>query len=252
MIQGLYAAASGMIALESRQDVISNNIANVSTTGYKRQEPVQLGFYQVFSETLRRPFLLNQEPGPGGGVKMLETFPNLTGGMLQPTDNPMHMALQGPGYFVVATDAGERYTRAGAFVVDADGHLATADGHKVQRAEGGPVDVRGGRVNVDREGNVTVNGVPAGRLQLAEFETPTRLERDGDSLYRASEEVLGQRRDAEETAVEHQHLELSNVNLPHELSSMILGMRAYEANQRVIQAIDDTMGRLIDQVGFPT
>jgi len=251
MIQGLYAAASGMIALESRQDAISNNIANVSTTGFKRQEPVHLGFYQVLSDNLRRPFRFNQEAGPGGGVKMVETFPNLAPGVLQPTDNPLHVALQGPGYFVVETPRGERYTRAGAFAIDTEGHLATADGFKVQRSEGGPIDVRGGRMNVDREGNVTVNGVPAGSLQLVEFATPSRLERDGDSLYRASEEVAEGRQGADNTAVEHQHLEMSNVNLPQELTSMILGMRAYEANQKVIQTIDDSMGRLIDQVGFP-
>lgn len=251
MIQGLYAAASGMIALEARQDAIANNIANVSTTGFKRQEPVQLGFYQVLSDTLKQPSHFKREAAPGGGVKLVETYPNLASGVLQPTDNPMHMALQGPGYFVVNTEQGERFTRAGDFGIDAEGHLATQNGHKVERVGGGPIDVRGGRVIIDETGNVTVNGVPAGQLQVVEFESPTRLERAGDNLYLANEEVGEGRRAAEETLVKHQHLEMSNVNLPKELSSMLLGMRAYEANQRVIQTLDDSVSRLIDQVGFP-
>jgi len=251
MIQGLYAAASGMLAVEARQDTIANNIANASTVGYRREAPVQLGFYQVFSEILRRPVHFNLEPAPAGGVKLVETFTNALEGILQTTDNPLHMALRGPGYFAVDTPNGERYTRAGDFTVDADGPLATRDGYKVASTTGTPIDARGGVMNVDREGRVRIDGVAAGQIRIIEFETPERLLREGDNLYRASEEVLQRSAVATGTTVEHKQLELSNTSLPLEMTQLMLGLRAYEANQRVIQAIDGTVERLINQVGMP-
>jgi len=251
MIQGLYTAAAGMVAVEARQSAIANNIANASTPGFKRQEPVQLGFYEVFSQNLRRPFLFTTDPAPAGGVKIVETFTNTAAGALRNTENPLHVALQGPGYFAIDTPNGERYTRDGAFTIDADGHLATKDGSKVQSISGQPIDVSGGTVNIARNGSVTVEGSAAGQIRVIEFEEPTRLLRQGDNLYAASEEVLRRSANAADTTLEQKNLEMSNVNLPQEMTAMMLGLRAYEANSRVIQALDSTIGRLIDQVAMP-
>lgn len=252
MIQGMYTAASGMLAVESRQDTIANNIANASTIGFRREAPVQLGFYQVFSETLQTPIHYNLEPAPAGGVKIVETYTKQDGGAFQNTENPLNVALRGPGYFVLDTPQGERYSRSGDFTIDIDGELATRNGNKVQSVSGQPIDVRGGEVNIDREGRVSVEGVPAGQIRLIEFASPERLNREGDSLYKASEEVLRQSAVAANTTMEQSTLEMSNVNLPAEMVQMMLGMRAYEANQRVIQGLDDTIGRLIEQVGMPS
>ncbi len=251
MIQGLYTAASGMIAVEGRQDIIANNIANTGTPGFKRQEPVQLGFYQIFNEQLRHPFHYNRQAAPAGGVKIVETFPQLASGTLRPTGNTLDLGLRGPGFMVVDTPGGERFTRSGEFTVDVDGHLATRDGYKVQSVAGAPIDVRGGAVVVAQGGGVTVDGVPAGQVRMVEFTAPERLERQGDSLYRASEAVRAQMTDASGTTIEQGQIEMSNVNVTLEMSKMMLGLRAYEANQRVIQTIDSTVGRMIDQVGMP-
>lgn len=252
MINGLYTAATGMMAVEARHDVIANNIANAATTGYKRQSPVQLGFYEVFSNTLRQASYFNQDTAPGGGVKFLETYPKLGVGMFRDTDNPLHMALQGPGYFTVETPEGERFTRSGEFGIDTDGHLATTDGFKVQSVNGGPINARGNRFNVGTDGAVTVDDAPAGQLRIVEFGTPERLERQGNNLFRASQDLLSSMSAASETQVAHGNLELSNVNLPEEMTAMMLGMRAYEANQRVIEAFDSTVQRVIEQVGMPS
>lgn len=250
MIQGLYTAAGGMLAVEDRQFSIANNIANAATTGYKRQSPVQLGFYEVFSAKMKRPFHFDAEAAPAGGVKVVETFPDLSGGVLRSTENPLHVALQGPGYFTVDTQNGPRYTRAGDFTTDHMGNLATQEGYPVQSLSGQPISVQGGTVNIDREGRVAVDGAPAGQIRVVEFEAPHRLIREGDSLYAASDQVA-QGMAAANTTVEHKQLEMSNVNLPREMTMMLLGLRAYEANQRVIQAFDSTMGRLIESVGMP-
>ncbi len=251
MIQGLYAAANGMMAVEARQDAIANNIANASTTGFKSVAPVELGFYQTLSQKLRKPFHYEINPAPAGGVKVVETYTKLDAGVVRQSDNPLHLALQGTGYFAVDTARGERYTRAGDFTIDEQGRLCTAEGYAVQSTGGQPLDVRGGKVNVDRDGRVTVDGVESGRLRIVEFENPERLQREGDNLYAASEEVRQKSAEAANTSVEQNYLEMSNVNLPHEMIVMMLGLRAYEANQKAIEAMDSTMGRLIEQVGMP-
>ncbi|MBI1319543.1 MAG: flagellar basal-body rod protein FlgF [Candidatus Hydrogenedens sp.] len=252
MIQGLYTAAGGMLAVEKRQEAIANNIANAATPGYKRAQPVQLGFYQVFQTAMRRPAWHRADTAPSGGVKLVDTYPSLQSGILQDTGNDMNLALQGPGFFVVDTPAGERYTRAGSFTIDPDGHLATGDGFKVQSASGQPLAIGSGSFNVGEDGTITVDGEPAGRIRMVEFAQPYRLQHEGGNLLRASQEVEQQRAESADTRLVQGRLEMSNVSLPQEMGGMMLGLRAYEANQRVITTIDETMGRLIDQVGMPT
>lgn len=249
MIKGIYSAASGMTALETRQATIANNIANASTPGFKSSHPVQLGFYDVFMRSPHNPFHYNVEAAPGGGVKIVETHPDLAAGPLRVTDNPLDVALIGPGYLAVETAQGERFTRHGGLGIDVDGHLATQEGHKVLSDTGAPLDVRGGVVNIASDGEVRVDGVPSGRLRIVEFEAPHRLQRQGAGLYAASEELAAT--PAAVTQVEQHALEMSNVNIASEMMRMIQGTRAYEANQRVIVTFDDTLGKLIDQVGMP-
>jgi flagellar basal-body rod protein FlgF len=252
MIQGLYTAANGMFAVEAKQAAIANNIANTSTPGYKRAEPILSGFYTEFSAQLRQPFHFDISPAPGGGVRVGETFADLAEGPLTETDNPLAMALQGPGFFVVNTPGGERYTRSGAFTIDPQGQLATQDGYKVQGVGGTPIDVRNGKVEVGTDGTIRVDSVAAGQLRLLQFPSTRALKRDGGNLFSASPAEVQKATPPTNTFVQNKALESSNVNLPQEITSMMLGMRAYEANQKVVQAIDSTMGRLIDQVGFPS
>jgi flagellar basal-body rod protein FlgF len=251
MIQGLYAAATGMMSVQARQETIANNIANASTTGYRRHQPVALGFYQHFASAMRRPAHFSIRSAPGGGVKVVETFADSAAGALRTTDDPMKMALQGPGFFVVNTSQGERFTRAGNFSIGLQGNLVTSEGHEVMGMNGQTIDVAGGVLNVAEDGSVTVYGTPAGQLLIIEFQNPERLLREGDNLYRATDEVLQQSANAADTVVLHKKIELSIVQISGELTRMMLGLRAYEANQRVIQALDSTMSRLIDQVGMP-
>lgn len=248
MISGLYTAASGMIAVEQRQDIIANNLANAATPGYKRLQPVQLGFYEVLSPKMINPFHFNREAAPAGGVKGVESFSNLAPGSLRITEDPLSLAVTGPGYIVINTPQGERYTRDGHFTMDAQGELATAEGYKVLSVAGSPIDVNGSEITVSQDGSVLVDGAVSGQIQVVEFQDPTRLEREGDNLFKASEAVAQQSGAAADTALVQGALELSNVQLPVEMTSMMLGLRAYEANQKVIQAIDGATSRLIDQV----
>lgn len=252
MIQGLYTAASGMYAVESKQSAIANNIANASTPGYKRAEPILSGFYTMFQQSMRQPFHFDIETAPGGGVRVGETVPDLSGGGVTEVGDPLSMALIGPGMFVVNTPAGERYTRSGAFSINQQGMLATQEGDPIQAVGGGTIDARNGKVEVSSDGTVRVDGIPAGQLRLVEFDSTRLLRREGGNLFAIpTGQNTTQPAPATKTTVQGGALESSNVNLPKEMSQMMLGLRAYEANQKVIQAIDSTMGRLIDQVGFP-
>ena len=239
------------MANEDRQAVIANNIANASTIGFRRQQPVQEGFYDVFVQKLSRPMRFDLEGAPGGGVKVVETFTDTAAGAVASTDNPLNVALTGPGFLAVDTPQGERFTRAGHFTVDLDGQLATPDGFKVQGAGGASIDARGGDLLIANDGTVRVDGATTGQLRLVEFEDPHMLGREGGSLYRASEAALRRSTEAENTTVVNKALEMSNVNLPQEMINMILGLRVYAANQKVINAMDETMTRLIEQVGMP-
>ncbi|MBX7256795.1 MAG: flagellar hook-basal body protein [Candidatus Hydrogenedentes bacterium] len=251
MIQGLYAAATGMMALEERHNVIANNIANSATVGFKRQNPISQGFKELFLGETATAAQLNSKRGPGGGLKTLATFTDLQSGPIFTTDDPLNVALSGPGFIGVETPGGERYTRNGSFIVDVDGQLATQDGYKIQSAGGGAIDVGEGKVRIDDTGAVTVDGQLVGEIRIVEFQEPRLLEQEGGSLFFASEPVAAQATAATETRLIAGSLEASNVQAPVEMAEMMLGLRAYEANQRVITAVDETAGRLINDVGSP-
>ncbi len=251
MISGLYSAATGMMAIEARQAVTSNNIANASTPGFRKQHALQKGFYGVLLDRLSNPLRLDARTGPGGGLQIIETFTDPTGGTITTTGDPLNVALHGPGFVAVDTPQGERFTRNGAFSVGPEGQLITAEGHVVQSQGGGAITVDGASVEIDGEGNVFVDRVQQGQIRLIEFEDPHMLSREGHNLYAASEEALLRSAAAEETRIAPGALEMSNVNLPHEMVQLTIAMRAYTANQKVINAADETMSRLISDVGSP-
>jgi flagellar basal-body rod protein FlgF len=250
VIPGLYSAASGLMSLEARQDVIANNIANAATPGFKRQNPIVIGFDEIFSQRLVSPTLFDLEKAPGGGLKPLQTYTDLSPGVTTTTGNPLNVALSGPGYLSVMTPNGERFTRDGTFKLNAQGDLVTAQGHRISGRGGGPINVSGGEAAISERGEVTVDGVLVGQLEIIEFNEPRGLQREGENLYAAPDEVLNGAVPAAETTLIPGALELSNVKMPVEMMQMMLGLRAYAANQQVIDSTNQSMSRLIDQVGM--
>ena len=192
MIQGMYAAANGMMAVEDRQAVIANNIANASTPGFKRQLAVQKGFYQSFFGNPLSVRQFDLEVAPGGGLKTIETFSNYANGIASPTGNPLDVALIGPGFMRVETPDGERFTRSGRLSVGDGEQLVTLGGYNVLDIEGLPIDVSGGSVKIDGVGNVSVNDEFRAQMSLIEFADPHALQRVGYTLYLASQEALDQ------------------------------------------------------------
>ena len=248
MIQGMYMAANGMIAVEDRQAVIANNIANASTHGFKRQLAVQKGFYGAFMGSKIPPTNI----APGGGVNLTETFSNFSGGALIKTGGALDIALQGDGFFKVQQGDFNLFTRNGQFSVNSAGFLSTPDGNIVLDTGDNPIDVSGGIIAIDQTGGIKVNGEVRAQLAIIKFDDPHALKRLGDNIFQASEDALENAAQAIDPLVVSHSLETSNVEVPTEMINMMMALRAYGANQKVITSIDETLSRMIDQVGGPS
>ncbi|GAB4349025.1 MAG: flagellar basal-body rod protein FlgF [Candidatus Abyssubacteria bacterium] len=248
MLKGIYAAASGMITQRERLDAVANNVANVSTVGFKRTIPVSRGFYQVFAREITRfPAQRGSAEIPGGGAALDATALDFSPGAIIESGNPFDVALDGSGFFVVLTPAGERYTRAGNFTLDAEGRLVTQNGHPVMGREG-PIVARGEDVRISSDGQVMVNGAPVEQLLVVDFPRPHRLTEYGENYYAAPAEVRQTRTVVEQVQLRVGALERSNVNPIVELINLMDAARSYESQQRVIQAFDQSLDAAVNEI----
>jgi flagellar basal-body rod protein FlgG len=269
-----------MRAQQWRLDAVANNLANVDTDGYKKD----IAAHRAFPELLMRrmsddgvyphPFGSGDEAPVigrlGTGVELNELFTDFQQGAMKETGSDFDLALDGAGFFSVATPWGERYTRNGSFHLGKEGFLETKEGYPVL-GENGPIRVKANNFQVDKEGRVWINAEYADdpavlvsrenntweetalldTLRIVEFDIPRYLQKQGSSLYRSTE-VSGEARLMSETArprVVQGFTEASNVDPVLAMVEMIEVNRAYEANQKVIQNSDSMLGVLINQTG---
>ncbi len=257
MIRSLWIAKTGLDAQQTQMDVISNNLANVSTSGFKRARAV---FEDLLYQTVRQPGAQSSEQTQlpsglqiGTGVKPVATERIFTQGNLQQTGNSKDVAIQGNGFFqVLMPDGSTSYTRDGSFQSDANGQMVTASGYAVQPAITIPADTqsltiaRDGTVSVVQAGSVTP--VTIGTLQLATFINPAGLQSLGENLYgetSASGTPSSNTPGSNGAGLLNQgYVETSNVNVVEELVNMIQTQRAYEINSKAIQTSDEMLQRL--------
>jgi len=240
LIRGIYIAASGMLAESVRQDIIANNLANATTTGFKRSDVVVEQFGEMLLSNLG-------EPGTPP-VGSLSTGSQVNGvrvvdgqGKLRATDNPLDLALAGNGHFAIATPEGVRYTRDGSFALDAAGRLVTKDGSAVL-GEGGPITLGPGEVKIAADGAVTQGGQTKGRLRITVL-APDSIRKEGDS------HVNGTPQGGADVQVRQGFLEASTVNVVGEMVELIRVMRSFEANQRAARAHDEALQQSVTRVG---
>jgi flagellar basal-body rod protein FlgG len=239
MERGLYIAASGMLAEQVRQDQIANDLANASTPGYKADRAAQGAFNELL--------LHNSSNGAGVGSLALDTGivelrTDLSQGPLSQTGNPLDLALSGEGFFAVRTPQGVRYTRDGQFTTDARGELTTITGFTVRGTTGKPIIVGDpSSVTVAPDGTVTSGDRTAGRIAVVSLAGAVK---QGDTLFsgRPGARPPG-------TQVVQGAIEASGVEPARAMVDMIVSLRAYEASQRVLHAIDDTLGEATSRVG---
>jgi flagellar basal-body rod protein FlgG len=257
-MRSLDIAGTGMQAQQTNVEVISNNIANMTTTGFKRR---RAEFQDLIYQNLRRVGANSSDTGtlvPSGaqvglGVKTAAIYRINAQGNLQQTANTLDMAIQGNGYFQVTLPAGETaYTRDGTFALAADGTIVTADGYTVQPGLQIPAAATGVTINTAGQVQVTLQGQTApqtiGQLQLAVFPNETGLEAQGDNLFlqtsASGNPVTGNPATTGFGSVMQGFVETSNVNIVSEITDLITAQRAYEMNSRVITASDEMMSTL--------
>jgi flagellar basal-body rod protein FlgG len=257
MIRSLWTAKTGLDAQQTHLDVISNNLANVSTNGFKRQRAI---FEDLLYQTMRQPGAQSTQQTQvasgltiGVGVRTVATEHIHTQGSLQRTENSLDMAINGQGYFQIQMPDGTlAYSRSGSFQRDSTGQIVTPSGYTLSPAITIPADAlsitisRDGIVSVLQSGNTTPTQV--GNIQLATFVNPGGLQSAGENLFietASSGTPTPNTPGSNGSGLINQGMvETSNVNVAEELVNMIQTQRAYELNSRVVQTSDSMLGRL--------
>ncbi|MBX3507580.1 flagellar basal-body rod protein FlgG [Parvibaculum sp.] len=254
-MQSLSIAATGMMAQQLNVEVISNNIANMSTSGFKRQ---RAEFQDLLYQNLRRVGTNSSDAGtivPAGvqvglGVKTAAVNRIMTQGNLDNTENKLDIAIQGRGYFRVELPSGEdAYTRAGSFQISADGQLVTADGYTLAPGINIPPEAIDVTISRDGQVQVTLQGETAsqvvGQIELATFANDAGLDPLGNNLFTettaSGAPTIGTPANDGVGSVLQGFLETSNVNAVSEITTLITAQRAYEMNAKVITASDEMM-----------
>ena len=257
MIRSLWISKTGLDAQQTNMDVVANNLANVSTNGFKRARAI---FEDLLYQTIRQPGAQSSQQTQlpsglqlGTGVRPVATERVFTQGNLQQTGNSLDVAINGGGFFQIQLpDGTTAYTRDGSFHVNAQGQVVTSSGYQVQPAITIPNNAlsvtiaRDGVVSVTRAGTATPTQV--GTLQLASFINPPGLQSMGENLYletAASGTPSANTPGTNGLGVLNQgYVETSNVNVVEELVNMIQTQRAYEINSKSIQASDQMLQKL--------
>ncbi|WP_027363310.1 flagellar basal-body rod protein FlgF [Desulfotruncus alcoholivorax] len=255
MIRGIYSTAAGMNLQMLRLDTTSNNLANISVPGYKKDKVLAVPFPSLIQLSTRQDGPL---PGMSGrsvlgesnqGVAVQQVVKDFTAGTIRETGTPTDFALKGDGFFTVVDPNDESkiyYTRNGNFKLDQEGYLVTGEGYRVM-GEGGPIQINSiDKMSVDELGAITENGQVIDNFSIATFSDRSKLDRVGGNLYQAND--IEPAIDVNPGLVQRS-LESANVDPVQETVDMVTAARAYETGQKIIQAQDSMLGMAISKVG---
>ncbi|MCC6933926.1 MAG: flagellar hook-basal body protein [Deltaproteobacteria bacterium] len=245
MDRGLYnATAAGLIA-DRQMSIVSNNLANVNTAGFKGQRisNKQQEFTDTLASTIANaPARAQSDQEQTPGVVDTITVTDFAPGPISNTGNPLHAALRDPnGFFVVQTPQGEAYTRAGSFTLNGEGKLVTSDGLPVL-GDGGEILLPQGKAEITNNGVVTVNGATISKLRVVEFDDLKSLERTEGTRFRA---VGANPRNMESPQVVPESLEMPNVNVVASMVDLVNASKAFEAYTKTVRTIDELNERII-------
>lgn len=243
MSDSFYISTAGAAARLKQLDIVANNLANMATSGFKADRVV---FDAALEGALRS---LDGQPAPGasghvfGSVGSSHFDPSE--GSAVKTGRGLDAAIDGAGYFVVETQEGVRYTRAGSFNVSPTGELVTASGDPIL-GEGGPITVGSEAARIQADGSVVgESGGNFGKLQVVEFSDPGRLEKVGDAQFRAPADVVDL--PVESPQILPGTVEGSNVDPTRELATLMILQRSYEAAMQVMRSDDESVSRLLQE-----
>ncbi|MDB5505419.1 MAG: flgF [Devosia sp.] len=232
---------SRQIGLQRQMDVVANNLANITTTGFKAENLLFEEYVMPVAKD--RDFAYPDQPL--SYTQDWATIHDLANGPIEMTGGEFDLAIQGDGFFTVQTDEGEKYTKSGAFLVDATGTLVTLNGDPVL-SDSGPIqfDPSEGEISISATGFVSSSAGGKGMLKLAEFDNPQELARDGNNLFSGSTPQA-----ATGTVVVQGALERSNVSGVSEMAEMIRVTRSYESVTSIMQKQDELRRSAIQRLG---
>ena len=258
MIRGLYTAYTGMGNEQKRMDIITNNLANTDTTGFKKEGVTAKAFQEVLALRIKDEESPGVDPHRVGnlslGVKIGEVYTDWSMGPMKLTDNPYDITIAGKGFFAISytNKAGEtstKYTRDGNFALSKEGYLVTQDGDFVLGTNGNPVRLDPFQETlIDEQGQIFQGegGTVVAQLQIADFDNYDYLEKYGENLYTPLE---GATRIEPDYTIVQGYLEASNVETVHEMVDLIAISRNYETNQKVIQTMDNSLRIAANDLG---
>lgn len=254
MIRSLRTAATGMYGEELVVDVISNNLANINTTGFKKSK---VEFQDLLYQTIQNPGVTNRgnsaptsEIQIGHGTKAVSVLKIFSQGDVSPTNNPLDLAIDGEGFFKLQMPDGRiTYTRDGTFKISADGRLVTSDGYLLDPGISLPENTSG--VNISSDGVISAKVVGetepeiVGQLELAKFVNPAGLKNIGRNLFEetaaSGQPLFGTPDNDGFGRVMQGYVELSNVDVVQEMVNMIIAQRAYEINSKAIKTSEEML-----------
>jgi len=234
MIRGIYSAATALDAAQQNHDALSENLANATMPGYRRRG-------LVFESVQRALEDASQPQAETGilGTRLAREYTGFEAGPLQDTGNPLDVAINGNGFFVLQGPNGPLYTRNGTFKINANGELQSQDGLPVNGADG-PITIPTNtvKITIGTDGTISADKTQVGKLDIQSFADPSQLERAGTTLFTAPPGVQAQ---TATSRVQQGYRENSNVQVVNEMVSMIVGMRHFEAAQHALRAVSEAM-----------
>jgi flagellar basal-body rod protein FlgF len=275
LLRGFYTAASGMMAQQRRIEMLTNNIANANTPGYKSDQAALRAFPELLLSRLdkatvptKTPRSFPLQPTIGSintGVYMQELIPNFRQGDIKETGQPTDIALingtlpvdaetgkEGTLFFVVQNENGDiRYTRNGNFTLNPQGFLTTNDGWYVLDENGRRIELPSTNFTVNADGTIVANNTRIARINIAFAANPNALVKEGNGLFRSENGVLPSALGNPNVTytLKQGFLERANVDLNRAMTEMLSAYRAFEANQKIVQAYDRSMDKAVNEIG---
>lgn len=239
MLEGLHSAAAGMAAQQERISAVSNDLANVSTSGYKR---VRVGFHDLMYQEAGRPAVRGDAARIGKGAATVDAGRSMQQGALERTDSPLDVAIEGEGYLRIAlADGRQALTRDGALHLDARGRLTGSTGALVQPPITVPADVKAGDLRIAQDGTVSAAGRTFGRIDVVAVPAPQGLTPIGENTFVASAASGAPTRAPQSTKLTSGALEASNVDMADTMVELIDAQRSYQLAARAISNADRMM-----------
>ncbi len=255
MLKGLYSAYSGMMNEQKRLDVLTNNLANATTTGYKSEGTTSQAFSDVLAYKIKDASVGYRTATRLGvntpGVKIGETYIDFSQGSFKATENTYDLALSGEGFFNISFtskdgETSTMYSRDGSFTLNSEGYLVTKDGDFVL-GENGRIQLDPlSETSISNAGVIEQNGQVIDTILVTDFADYDYLEHYGENYFSP---VEGAEFTTSSAQIFSGYLETSNVSVVKEMVDMISVTRAYEANQKLIQTMDDTLDKAVNQIG---